>query len=57
MAGEGRKFFISNFLKQLEKPNIFRRQVMQISIRNRCLLRRFLESDLKVSKFVLFLEI
>ena len=57
MAGEGRKFFISIFLKELEKPNIFKRQVMQISIRNRCLLRRFLESDLKVSKFVLFLEI
>ena len=48
IVGRRRKFLISIRLKGLEELNICRRRVMQISIINRCLLRNYLESLLKV---------
>ena len=51
-----RKFFISNRLKGLEKLNIYWRRVMLISTTNRCLLRNYLESVLRVSKCLRSLE-
>ena len=53
----GQKFFISNCLKRLEKLNICGRQVVLISIVNRCLLRNYLESVHKVFKFLGSLEV
>ena len=52
-----KNFFHSKSPKTARKTNICRRQVMQISIINRCLLRNSLESDLKVSKFLMFFEV
>ena len=52
MVDRQRKFFISNRLKRLEKLNICRGQVIQISIINRCLLQNYLESVLKAFKFL-----
>ena len=56
MVDRRRKFFISNRLKGLEKLNIYWRRVMLISTTNRCLLRNYLESVLRVSKCLRSLE-
>ena len=57
MVGQRRKFFISNRPKRPEKLNICRRQVMLISIINRCLSKNYLESVHKISKFLRSLEV